>query len=332
MAIKAVVLFSEGLDSTLAVRVMQKQGIELIALSFVTPFSIENKDEKKNEIIIERAKELNVELKLYEVGNDYLQIVKNPRYGYGKNLNPCIACRIWMFKKAKELMSEMGAKFIVSGEVLGQRPMSQKRRSLEIIEKESGLEGLIVRPLSAKLLSPSIPESKGWIKREKFFDILGRSRTRQFDLAKKFKITNYDNPSGGCLLTDSSFCLKIKDLMDSNMFNIKNISLIKNGRYFNISNCFKLIVGRNKRENAGLLNLAGKGDLVLESEVKGPVAIGRGEIKDKYIQIALKIVAYYCKGKENDLKIKFSLFPDTAKNIVVKGKMSEETLSEYIVK
>ncbi|MCK4532235.1 tRNA 4-thiouridine(8) synthase ThiI [bacterium] len=332
MAIKAVVLFSEGLDSSLAVKLMQEQGIDVIAVNFVTPFGVGNKDKKKNGTIIERAKELNVELKLYKVGDDYLQIVENPRYGYGKNLNPCIACRIWMFKKAKELMHETGAKFIVSGEVLGQRPMSQKRYTMEIIEKESGLEGFIVRPLTAKLLTSSIPEQKGWVKREKFFDILGRSRIRQFDLAKKFKITNYDNPAGGCLLTDSSFCLKIKDLINSDMFNIDNINLIKNGRYFNISNCFKLVVGRNEGENAGLLNLAGKGNLILEPVVKGPVAIGRGEINDKYIQIALEIVAYYCKGQENNFKIKFSIFPDTAKNAIVKGKMTEEVLSGYRIK
>ena len=332
MAIKAVVLFSEGLDSTLAVKLMQEQGIELVAVNFVTPFSIENKDKKKNGMIIERAKELNVELKLYKVGDDYFQIVKNPRYGYGKNLNPCIACRIWMFKKAKELMQETGAKFVVSGEVLGQRPMSQKRHTMEIIEKESGLEGLIVRPLTAKLLTSSIPEQKGWVKREKFFDILGRSRIRQFDLAQKLKITNYDNPAGGCLLTDSIFCLKIKDLINSNMFNIKNISLVKSGRYFSISNDFKLVVGRDKQENEKLMSLAGGGDLILKSEVKGPIAIGRGEINDKYIQIVLEIVAYYCKGQDHNFKIKFSIFPGEEKDVVVKDKMTEEVLSGYRIK
>ncbi|MCK5534778.1 7-cyano-7-deazaguanine synthase [bacterium] len=332
MTIKAVVLFSEGLDSSLAVKLMQEQGVEVVAINFIMPFSHENKHKKKKNITIQRAEELKIKLKLYKAEKEYLQIVKNPRYGYGKNLNPCIACRIWMLEKAKELMKELDAGFIVSGEVLGQRPMSQKRYALKIIEKESGLEGLIVRPLSAKLLDPSIPEKEGWIEREKLFDISGRSRTRQFALAKRFKITNYDNPAGGCLLTESYFSLKTKDLIKSNMFNMNNIHLIKKGRYFSVSNSFKLVVGRDKQENEELMALAGEGDLILKSEVKGPIAIGRGELEDEYIRTALEIIAYYCKGQENNFKVKFSIFPGEEKDAVVKDKMTKERLSKYRVK
>lgn len=327
--IKAVALFSKGLDSTLAVKLMQKQGIEIVAVNFNTPFWIYDRNEEYRKTIAETVERLNVELKIFNIAEEYLEIVKHPRYGYGKNLNPCIACRILMLKKAKEFMKEINAFFIVTGEVLEQRPMSQKRHTLGIIEKESGLEGFIVRPLSGKLLPPSIPEERGWIKREKLFDILGRSRKKQLDLVKRFNISGYAWPSGGCLLTDPIFSLKVKSLINSNMFNIDNIHLIKNGRYFKISHSFKLIVGRDKKENLRLLNLAREGDLVLVAESRGPVAIGRGELRDEYIQIGLKILAYYCKGESCDLKIKFKIFPGDEKNAAVGDKITEEALSMY---
>lgn len=329
--IKAVALLSEGLDSSLAVKLVQEQGIEVVGVNFVTPFCLYDRNGGYVNTIIKTADRLNIALKIFNIGEEHLGIVKNPRYGYGKNLNPCIACRILMFKKAKEFMNEIDAAFIVTGEVLGQRPMSQKRYAMGIIEKESGLEGFIVRPLSGKLLPPSIPEEKGWIKRGNLFDILGRSRKKQFDLLKRFKISDYAWPAGGCLLTDPIFSLKIKDLISSDMLNIDNINLIKNGRYFKIGRFFKLVVGRNKEENVRLISLARKGDLILKTESKGPVAIGRGEVKDEYIQIGLKIVAYYCKSKSCNFKIKFRVFPETEEHTAITGKISEEELAAYKV-
>ncbi|MDI6641651.1 MAG: tRNA 4-thiouridine(8) synthase ThiI, partial [Elusimicrobiota bacterium] len=186
---------------------------------------------------------------------------------------------IFMLKKAKEFMNEIGASFIITGEVLGQRPMSQNIKAMKIIEKESGLEGLIVRPLSAKLLPESIPEKQGWVKRDSLLDIVGRSRKKQFNLAREFDISDYACPAGGCLLTDPYFSLIIKDLLRSDMLNIDNINLVKNGRYHRITDSLKLIVGRNQEENQILMSLSKERDLIIEPESKGPIAIGRGEIK-----------------------------------------------------
>lgn len=325
---KVVALLSGGLDSSLVVKLIREKGIEVVAVNFVTPFCLCDGRRGCRKRAVAITEKLNIKLKIFNIAEEYLEIVKNPRYGYGKNLNPCIDCRILMFKKAKEFMNEIGASFIVTGEVLGQRPMSQNRKALKIIERESGLEGLIVRPLSAKLLPSSIPEKEGWIKRESLFDIVGRSRKKQFDLVKRFEISGYACPAGGCLLTDPIFSLRIRDLVSSNMLNINNINLIKNGRYSRISNSFKLVVGRNQEENQRLISLAQKEDLIIEPESKGPTAIGRGKIENKGIQIALKIVAYYCKDK--NVKINFEIFHKDKKYAVVTDNLSEQELLNYI--
>ncbi|UCD83431.1 MAG: hypothetical protein JSU92_08920 [Deltaproteobacteria bacterium] len=324
---KAAALLSGGLDSSLAIKLVLNQGVEVTALNFITPFCLcdGKRGCRKKAVII--ADNLNIELKMFNISEEYLEIVKNPRYGYGKNLNPCIDCRILMFKKTKEFMNESGTGFIITGEVLGQRPMSQNRKAMEIIERASGLNGLVVRPLSAKLFPPSIPEKEGWIKREDLLDIEGRSRGKQFVLTKELDISDYACPAGGCLLTDPAFSLRVKDLMISNMLSIDNINLIKNGRYLRINDSFKLIVGRNEEENQRLINLANDKDLVIEPESKGPVAIGRGEIEDNDKQIALKTVAYYCK--DENVKINFSIFPEDKNYTIITDRMSEQELQNY---
>ncbi len=203
--IKAVSLISGGLDSGLATRLMLELGVELVALNFRSPFCLCNKRggcsfEAKN-----LSDRLGIGLKVVSVFDEFVEIVKNPPHGYGSNLNPCIDCRILMFKTAKKFMQEIGASFIVTGEVLGQRPMSQKSPTLRLIEKESGLEGLILRPLSAKLLPETIPEKNGWVNREKLLSISGRGRKEQISLVKEFEMGDYPCPSGGCLLTDPCF-------------------------------------------------------------------------------------------------------------------------------
>ncbi len=235
-----------------------------------------------------------------------------------------------MFKKAKEFMKEIGGSFIVTGEVLGQRPMSQNKRAMEIIERESRLEGYVVRPLCAKLLPPSVPEKLGWVDREKFLEIFGRSRKKQLELVKEYGITDYACPAGGCLLTDPYFSLIVKDLIDSNMLSMENINLVKHGRYFRISDSLKLIVGRNQGENQMLKNLAREKDLIIEPEAKGPFAIGRGEIRrEEEIQTALKIVAYYCKNEGFGIKINFKLPYGEKRNIIITEKIGEEEVLNY---
>jgi len=328
---KAISLISGGLDSTLAAKLILDQGIEVIGVNFISPFCLcdgRNGCKKKS---IEVVEELGIKLKILPIHNEYLEMVKNPKYGYGKNLNPCIDCRILMLKKAKEFMENINASFIITGEVLGQRPMSQNRKAIQIIEKESGLEGLIVRPLSAKFLPPSIPEKEGWISRDKLLNIIGRSRKMQLALAKQYKINNFKCAAGGCLLTDPIFSKIVEDLIRSNMLTIENVNLIKNGRYFRITDSFKLVVGRNQSENQKLLHLAKTGDLVIESEEKGPVAIGRGKFSDKELELSLKIARYYCKIES--AKIYYWIPPDKIKNsVIIYDRLDTQEILNYRIR
>ncbi|HEY5973898.1 MAG TPA: hypothetical protein VIU41_04085, partial [Geobacteraceae bacterium] len=203
---KALALLSGGLDSTLAVKVMLEQGIEVEALNFTSPFcTCTGKNAGCKSEAVRVAEEFNIPIKVMHKGAEYLEIVRNPRHGYGKALNPCIDCRIFLLRKAKEYMAQSGADFVITGEVLGQRPMSQRRDTLRVIERESGLAGLLLRPLSARHFEPTIPEKEGWVDREKLLAFKGRSRKDQMDLAAELDVTNYPCPAGGCMLTEVSF-------------------------------------------------------------------------------------------------------------------------------
>ncbi|TLN19153.1 hypothetical protein FDZ71_05130, partial [bacterium] len=204
---KALVLLSGGLDSAIASKIVLEQGIEVEALNFTTPFIQQND-------LTSLTDELDIKLHVVALLEDYLEVVKCPKHGYGSNMNPCIDCRILMLRKAKGHMDEVGASFIVTGEVLGQRPMSQHKDALRTIDRESDMEGLVLRPLSAKFLPPTSVEMRGWVDREKLLSIRGRSRREQIALASSYKITNYSCPSGGCLLTDPGFSRRLRDLLD----------------------------------------------------------------------------------------------------------------------
>ncbi|TET47754.1 tRNA 4-thiouridine(8) synthase ThiI, partial [Candidatus Aerophobetes bacterium] len=233
----------------------------------------------------------------------------NPKHGYGKNLNPCIDCRILMLKNAKKLMEEKGASFLITGEVLGQRPRSQYLAALKIIEREGGLDGLVLRPLSAKLLPLSVPEKEGWVNREKLLEISGRSRKPQIDLADKYGIRDYPCPAGGCLLTDRGFAQRMKDLMTHSEITLNDVELLKTGRYFRLSLQTKLVVGRNKKENERLLRLANTDDICFEPvEVKGPIGIGRGDFDQTMISLASKIMARYSDGND-EVRIAYQKLP-----------------------
>ncbi|MFH1860329.1 MAG: tRNA 4-thiouridine(8) synthase ThiI [bacterium] len=295
MKIKALVLLSGGLDSILTVGLMLQYGIEVEVINFVTSFCTCGKTNEGQHEIERIANRFGVPLKMIDIFEEIMEIVKHPKYGYGKGINPCIDCHALMLKKAKEYMLETGASFIATGEVLGQRPMSQHLRAMNLIEKESGLEGLLLRPLSAKLLTPTIPEQNGWIDREKLLDISGRSRKPQIALAKQLNITEYPNPAGGCLLTDRVFAKKMRDLLSHTPDPSWNdIQLLKLGRHFRLSEELKVIVARNDEENKRLVNLIEENDTRLQvTNQKGPIAICRGEINREYLLKAACITARY---------------------------------------
>ncbi|MDP2939469.1 MAG: hypothetical protein Q8O13_05285 [Candidatus Omnitrophota bacterium] len=330
--IKAVSLVSGGLDSGLATRIVLGLGIELAVLNFTGPFCLCNKPggckfEAKN-----LAQSFGLEFKVVNVFDEFIEIVKNPKHGYGSNLNPCIDCRILMFKTAKKFMQEIGASFIVTGEVVGQRPMSQQRHTLRLIEKESGLGGLILRPLSAKLLPETIPEINGWVNREKLLSISGRSRKEQIALVKEFDMGNYPCPSGGCLLTDPGFSQRMSDLLKYSEVSIEEIKLLKVGRHFRLSPTDKLVVGRDETENEVLLKLAKETDFIfMPCEVKGPVALGRGKDFDNgLMDLSGSIVARYCdKAAEEKVIIKVRQGIQDATQELVCQSIKEESLNEF---
>lgn len=302
---KAVALFSGGLDSVLAIKLILEQGIEVIAVNFVTPFfSVQNREKLKKIAI-----DLGVELETVDIKDEYLEVLKSPRYGYGKNFNPCVDCRMLMFKEAEKLLNSKKASFIISGEVLGQRPMSQRKNVFGLMEKTSNLKGLILRPLSAKLLPLTIPEKENWINKEKLLDICGRSRKIQIDLARKWNLENYFSTAGGCLLTEVVFSRRMKDLLKYQEFCWDSINLLKIGRHFRLSSQAKLVVGRDEQENNLLIKSAKKDRVCFEPiEVKGPIGIGEGDFDDSLISLAAQIIARYCDQKQGAMKINHRLF------------------------
>jgi tRNA U34 2-thiouridine synthase MnmA/TrmU len=243
---------------------------------------------------------LGIPLKVFNVSEEYLKVIKHPKHGYGSHMNPCIDCRIFMLKKAKDHMQATGASFIVTGEVLGQRPMSQRRDAMRLIEKEAELQGYIVRPLSAKFLAVTIPEKEGWINREKLLGIQGRSRKPQMELANHYGIHDYPCPAGGCLLTDPGFARRMKDLLDHKPnFSLNDVHLLKFGRHFRISPHLKLVVGRNEEDNIKIQTFAQEGDILFKTlHYPGPLSLLRGTPNETEIMKVASITVRYGKAKD----------------------------------
>ncbi len=299
--VKAISLVSGGLDSTLATKVILEQGVEVIAANFLSPFCrCDRKDGCRHEANFV-AKELGIPLKIMNVTKDFLEVLKSPKHGYGSNMNPCLDCRILMLKKAKELMKDVGASFLITGEVLGQRPMSQRRDAMRLIEKEADVLGLVLRPLSAKLLEPTIPEERGWVNRKKLLDISGRSRKPQMQLAHDFNIKDYPCPAGGCLLTDPNFARRIKDLVQHKELTMEDVKLLNHGRHFRVAEDARLIVGRNEHDNDMLRSLRGQGDAFFmpQEEEPGASSLGRGKgfQRDEVLKLCARITARYFDKK-----------------------------------
>src|SRR5665648_106057 len=294
--IKAVALFSGGLDSILAVKLIEEQGIKVKGVNFKTPFFGPDKT-------FLAAKSLDMDLEIIDITQELLEILRNPKHGLGKNMNPCIDCHTLMFKKAGEYMTNIGASFILSGEVLGERPMSQNRNSLSIIEKESEFKGRILRPLSALLLAETIPEKKGLVNRNKLLDISGRSRKRQIELAAKMGIENYPSPAGGCKLTEPAFAKRLGDLFTQESFSLEEIGLLKLGRHFRLSRDIKLVVGRNKEENEKIKEYFQEGDFLFKAKnLKGPVSLLKkgANVANELINKSCQIIARYCDRDEEE--------------------------------
>jgi len=296
---KAIGLLSGGLDSTLAVKLMLNQGIEVTALNFITPFCTCTRKGCKHEAN-RIAEKFDIPIKVVAAGGEYIKMVKNPKHGYGKNMNPCIDCRIFMLKKAREYMEEMGTSFLFTGEVLGQRPMSQRREAMTIIEKEAGLEGLILRPLSAQFLEPTIPEKEGLIDREKLFGIRGRWRKPQMELAEEFGIEDYLCPAGGCRLTDPQFARRVREAFEHDEDGIQDMNLLKYGRHFRLPSGVKVIVGRNEEENSIISKFARERDLLMEVIGFGsPITLLKDSCGERDIKTAASVCVRYSnyKGK-----------------------------------
>jgi len=328
---KAITLISGGLDSTLATRLIQDLGIELVALNTVSPFCLCNRYSSNGCLYGANsvAKKLSLRLITIDVSGEFLEIVKKPKHGYGSNMNPCIDCRILLFKKAKEIMEKEGASFVITGEVLGQRPMSQKLNTMKLIEREAGLNGLVLRPLSSAILGPTIPEKQGWISRDKLLAINGRGRREQIALADKLGVNDYPCPSGGCLLTDPEFSKRLKDLMKYGEFNLENTRLLKIGRHFRLNDTAKLVVGRNEQENEQLLNFALENDYLFipTDELAGPASLGRGTFSGALIELSCSITCRYCDINANvNADIIYRMFSEKENKIMKISPIQEARL------
>jgi len=337
---KALVLLSGGLDSMLAARTLMEQGVEVIGLSFKSYFFSTAKAKKA-------AEQLSIDLMEVDFSDEHLKMVKNPAHGYGKNMNPCIDCHAMMLKKAKEIMNNPPSPlcqggsydFVATGEVLGERPMSQNLEALKLVEKIAGLKGKLIRPLSAKLLDETDAEKSGKVNQDRLLDISGRSRARQLELVKKYGIKEYSSPAGGCLLTDPAFSEKLLKILEYwPRCQGNDIELLKNGRVFWLKNkkgeYILLVVGRDKKDNQNLEGLARSGDLMIElAEENGPTCLIRGMINhesrimeleipkelkmselklgdekshEEIINLALILTGYYA-AKARGKKMKFNL-------------------------
>jgi tRNA U34 2-thiouridine synthase MnmA/TrmU len=287
MKIRALALISGGLDSLLAARLIKEQGVEVIGVHFKIPFC---KLDIRNSFV-----GIGIKLLEFDLGAEFLSFIKNPRYGFGSNMNPCIDCKILMFSRAKELLQELKADFIITGEVLGQRPMSQNKQALRLIKLRSGLDDLLLRPLSAQFFNPSLPEREGWVKRDKLLNFNGRIRTPQMRMAKKLGISGYSNPAGGCLLTDPCFSKRLKELLCHEELNLDNLELLKVGRHFRLGQKSRLVVGRDKDENILLMQLAKPGDCLFfpQRDLAGPTSLARGLINDELIYLFSQITSAY---------------------------------------
>ena len=300
MTARAVALLSGGLDSILVIRILQEQGVEVEALNFRTIFTCCQDDAGK------AARDLDVPLTVISQDDDYLDLLRKPQHGYGRGANPCVDCRIYMFQRAAHFMRQVDAQFVVSGEVLGQRPNSQMRLHLELIARRSGLDGRLLRPLSAKLLPPTWPETEGLVDRERLYGFHGRSRKELFALAKQFGVTEIPQPSNGCALTETLFSLKVFDLMDNDPQAQRwDFELLKAGRHVRLDARTKIVLGRDQADNEKIDYLyrqqESRATMLLRAHgFPGPTALLTGPADTAAIDFAIGVLLRYSKNYDVD--------------------------------
>jgi len=293
---KAVALISGGLDSLLAARLVRDQGYDVTGLYFTSAFSKSyGREDDTPAVAVSRA--MGLDLRIRDLGMPYIDLIRSPRHGYGKNSNPCIDCKIFMLNEAKAVMQELGAPFVVTGEVLGQRPMSQRRDTLHVIERDAGLRGLILRPLSATVLPPTRAEQDGLIDRGRLLGISGRGRTVQLRLAERYGIQGFSTPAGGCLLTDRNFSEKLQDLFRTKeQVSLDDIRLLTVGRHFKLESGLRIVLGRDQKENEVLAGIATHGfHLFIPHDFPGPVALLSGTPTAEIKQAVGRLILTYSK-------------------------------------
>jgi hypothetical protein len=310
-------LLSGGLDSALAALVVRDAGAEVSCLHFFTGFCVTGHNSRigrKNRPIANHAlnvaADIGIPVELVDISDEYLPMVIDPNHGYGANMNPCVDCRIFMLNRAKRYMQEVGADFVFTGEVVGQRPMSQLRRTIELTEKEAGLRGRLLRPLSAQLLKPTEVELAGLIDREKLYDFHGRNRKPQLALAEKYEISEYMQPAGGCcFLTDENYSRKLRDLIETReggALSMHDVYLLGVGRHFRLSPVLKVIVGRDEAENNFLQYYVEGMWCAYATDFSGPTALVVGEPTGDTFGTIASLVARYCDGKrERSVTVEF---------------------------
>ena len=297
---RAISLFSGGLDSMIAIKLMRDQNIDVTALHIKIGFgSVKDVSEDMRR----RAEIAGANFKMVDVRESYIQdILFSPVYGYGKNFNPCIDCHGYMFKIAKKMMDDLGASFLVTGEVIGQRPMSQRHDAMKQVSKLANDkdEKLILRPLSAKLMEETTPELEGWVDREKLLDISGRSREKQLAMAKAYGWEDYESPGGGCLLTESHYAERIKEFISFDTFEVEDIELLKFGRHFRLPEGAKLAVGRDKEDNEGLQSIQSNKYIQIKLPIAGPFSLLSTNASQSDRELAAKLAITYARSSAEE--------------------------------
>jgi len=343
---KAVALISGGLDSMLAVRVIQEQGIHVEGINFFTGFCVEghthavrkrHQDKQKRNNALWVAEQLGIKLHIVDVVEDYKDILLNPVHGYGKNVNPCLDCKTFMVKKAVEWIKAHNFDFIITGEVVGQRPMSQRRETMPVVAKESGGNDLLLRPLSAKQLPETLPERKGWLDRDLLFDFNGRSRKPQMALAEQYGFTDYAQPAGGCcMLTDENYAVKLHDMWTnrpSRAYELDDIILLKMGRHFRLAPHLKIIIGREEGENRFMQGYRNQFISIHPTSHNGALALVEGEFKSaEEQQNALALIARYSQGKNDPLVTLCMRQPDRSeKEVTIQPMAADKIKKEWLL-
>lgn len=345
--IRALSLFSGGLDSICATRLIMAQGVEVVAVKFVSPFFgydiLRDQQGYREEI----QRKFGIDVVVYDISEEYLQMLRNPAHGFGKYFNPCIDCKIFMLERAKTMLPELEASFLITGEVLGQRPMSQRRDTLNVIERDSATRSLLLRPLSAKLMNPTEAELRGWVDRDRLLDFSGRGRSRQIALAKTFGITDFPSPAGGCILADPILSTRIARVYKNDFvvtqqnMNVADILLMLIGRQFLLPNRGWLVLGREEKENDRLEELQEPGDIKLFIEERpGPVALLRraaelydsAQAKGADLEAAASLVTRYAKktdGRPTGGNV--VIIDDAGRSQSFHDPLADETFRDWII-